>query len=177
MRKAIVPDAHLFEASMRDVKPLKAKRRARAVPKPAPVVAAPVAEKPILYTAKAPRGLPPSPKPAAAPKPQAPGLDGATERKLTRGLLEIDATIDLHGMTQAQAHSTLDRFVGRHVNQASRVLLVVTGKGKGGDGVLKRQMPEWLMAGPYASRILRIVTAARGHGGGGAFYVLLRRKR
>lgn len=177
MRKAIVPDAHLFEASMRDVKPLKAKRRARAVPKPAPVVAAPVAEKPILYTAKAPRGLPPVSKPAAAPKPQAPGLDGSTERKLTRGLLEIDATIDLHGMTQAQAHSTLDRFIGRHVNQASRVLLVVTGKGKGGDGVLKRQMPEWLMAGPHASRILRIVTAARGHGGGGAFYVLLRRKR
>ena len=176
MRKAIVPDAHLFEASMRDVKPLKVKRRARAVPKPALAVA-PVVEKPILYTARSPRGLPLSPKPAAAPKPQAPGLDGSTERKLTRGLLEIDASIDLHGMTQAQAHSTLDRFVGRHVNQASRVLLVVTGKGKGGDGVLKRQMPEWLMAGPYASRILRIVTAARGHGGGGAFYVLLRRKR
>ncbi|MBL0931768.1 MAG: Smr/MutS family protein [Alphaproteobacteria bacterium] len=176
MRKAIVPDAHLFEASMRDVKPLRGKRRARAVPKPAQVVA-PVVEKPILYTAKAPRGLPSSPKPAAAPKPQAPGLDGSTERKLTRGLLDIDATIDLHGMTQAQAHTTLDRFVGRHVNQASRVLLVVTGKGKGGDGVLKRQMPEWLMAGPSASRILRIVTAARGHGGGGAFYVLLRRKR
>lgn len=176
MRKAIVPDAHLFEASMRDVKPLKAKRRARAVPKPEPVIA-PVVEKPILYTARSPRGLPLSPKPVAAPKPQAPGLDGSTERKLTRGLLEIDASIDLHGMTQAQAHSTLDRFVGRHVNQASRVLLVVTGKGKGGDGVLKRQMPEWLMAGPYASRILRIVTAARGHGGGGAFYVLLRRKR
>ncbi len=176
MRKAIVPDAHLFEASMRDVKPLRGKRRARAVPKSAPVIA-PVVEKPILYTAKAPRGLPSSPKLAAAPKPQAPGLDGSTERKLTRGLLEIDATIDLHGMTQAQAHTTLDRFVGRHVNQASRVLLVVTGKGKGGDGVLKRQMPEWLMAGPYASRILRIVTAARGHGGGGAFYVLLRRKR
>ncbi|MBL8654450.1 MAG: Smr/MutS family protein [Alphaproteobacteria bacterium] len=176
MRKAIVPDAHLFEASMRDVKPLKAKRRARAVPKPAQVIT-PVVEKPIIYTAKSPRGLPPSPKPAAAPKPQAPGLDGSTERKLTRGLLEIDASIDLHGMTQAQAHTTLDRFVGRHVNQASRVLLVVTGKGKGGDGVLKRLMPEWLMAGPYASRILRIVTAARGHGGGGAFYVLLRRKR
>jgi DNA-nicking Smr family endonuclease len=173
MRKAIVPDAHLFEASMRDVKPLKGKRRARAVPKPAPAVV----EKPIVYTARSPRGLPPSPKPAAASKPQVPGLDGSTERKLTRGLLEIDATIDLHGMTQAQAHTTLDRFVGRHVNQASRVLLVVTGKGKGGDGVLKRQMPEWLMAGPYASRILRIVTAARGHGGGGAFYVLLRRKR
>ncbi len=176
MRKAIVPDAHLFEASMRDVKPLKAKRRARAVPKPAQVIT-PVVEKPIIYTAKSPRGLPPSPKPAAAPKPQAPGLDGSTERKLTRGLLEIDASIDLHGMTQVQAHTTLDRFVGRHVNQASRVLLVVTGKGKGGDGVLKRLMPEWLMAGPYASRILRIVTAARGHGGGGAFYVLLRRKR
>jgi DNA-nicking Smr family endonuclease len=176
MRKAIVPDAHLFEASMRDVKPLKGKRRARAVPKPTPAVAA-VAEKPIVYTARSPRGLPPAPKAAAASKPQAPGLDGSTERKLTRGLLEIDATIDLHGMTQAQAHTTLDRFVGRHVNQASRVLLVVTGKGKGGDGVLKRQMPEWLMAGPYASRILRIVTAARGHGGAGAFYVLLRRKR
>lgn len=165
MRKAIVPDAHLFEETLRDVAPLKGrKRRAKPVAAPAPAAferAAPIAR--------------PIAKPAA--KPQAPQLDGSTERKLTRGLLTIDATLDLHGMTQTQAHAALDRFVGRQLGTPARVLLIVTGKGKGGEGALKRLMPEWLMAGPYAARILRIASAARSHGGGGAFYVMLRRKR
>ena len=170
MPKTIVPDAHLFEASLRDVVPLKGrKRRAKPAPPQASVeppapIARPVAVRPSV--AKPP-----------PPKPQKPGLDGSTERKLTRGLLAIDATLDLHGMTQTQAHSALDRFVGRQIGTASRVLLIVTGKGKGGDGVLKRLMPEWLMAGPYAARILKIASAARFHGGGGAFYVMLKRKR
>lgn len=172
MRRAIVPDAHLFEATMRDVKPLKGrKRRAKAE---APAASAPPVER-VAPVARAPAPAKPAAKPAA--KPQPPGLDGGTERKLTRGLLPIDATLDLHGMIQTQAHAALDRFVARQLGTAARVLLIVTGKGKGGDGVLKRLMPEWLMAGPYASRILRIVSAARGHGGGGAFYVLLKRKR
>jgi DNA-nicking Smr family endonuclease len=166
MRHAIVPDAHLFEATMRDVKPLKGrKRRAKAELRPAPV---PAVERAVPVS----RSMA---KPAA--KPQPPQLDGSTERKLTRGLLAIDATLDLHGMTQTQAHNALDRFVGRQLGTPARVLLIVTGKGKTGDGVLKRLMPEWLMAGPYASRVLKIVSAARNHGGGGAFYVMLRRKR
>lgn len=167
MRKAIVPDAHLFEETLRDVVPLKArKRRAKPAPPPAPVPAIVARAAPVVQ---------PTPKPPA--KPQPPQLDGSTERKLTRGLLTIDATLDLHGMTQTQAHAALDRFVARQIGTAARVLLIVTGKGKGGDGVLKRLMPEWLMAGPYASRILKIASAARGHGGGGASYVMLRRKR
>jgi DNA-nicking Smr family endonuclease len=166
MRRAIVPDAHLFEASLRDVTPLKGrKRRAPVEPPSVP----PRVERAV------PIPRPPVAKPAA--KPQAPQLDGATERKLTRGLLDIDATLDLHGMTQAQAHASLDRFVARQLGTAARVLLIVTGKGRAGDGVLKRLMSEWLMAGPHASRILKIASAARGHGGGGAFYVMLRRKR
>jgi DNA-nicking Smr family endonuclease len=164
MRKAIVPDAHLFEASLRDVVPLKGRKRRSKSEAPPPVREerpAPVARQAV--------------KPIA--KPQAPQLDGSTERKLNRGLLAIDATLDLHGMTQTQAHTALDRFVARQIGTPARVLLIVTGKGKGGDGVLKRLMPEWLMAGPYASRILKIASAARNHGGGGAFYVMLRRKR
>jgi DNA-nicking Smr family endonuclease len=166
MRKAIVPDAHLFEATMRDVKPLKGRKRRAKTEAPPPAVP------PVERAAPVSRSMA---KPVA--KPQPPQLDGSTERKLTRGLLAIDASLDLHGMTQTQAHNALDRFVARQVGTSSRVLLIVTGKGKGGDGVLKRLMPEWLMAGPYASRILRIASAARNHGGGGAFYVMLRRKR
>lgn len=165
MRRAIVPDAHLFEETLRDVVPLKGrKRRAKPVPAPAPV--------PVERSAPVARQVA---KPMA--KPQPPTLDGSTERKLTRGLLAIDATLDLHGMTQVQAHAALDRFVGRQIGTASRVLLIVTGKGKDGAGALKRLMPEWLMAGPYASRVLKIASAARNHGGGGAFYVMLKRKR
>lgn len=167
MRKAIVPDAELFERTLRDVVPLKGrKRRAKPAEPPAPASPPPERKAPVARVL---------PKPAA--KPQAPQLDGSTERKLTRGLLPIDATLDLHGMTQAQAHAALDRFVGRQIGTAARVLLIVTGKGKGGEGALKRLMPEWLLAGPYASRILKIASAARNHGGGGAYYVMLRRKR
>jgi DNA-nicking Smr family endonuclease len=167
MRRAIVPDADLFERTLLDVVPLKGrKRRAKLAEAPAPAPA------PIECQAPVARARP---KPAA--KPQPPALDGSTTRKLTRGLLPIDATLDLHGMTQSQAHAALDRFVGRQLGTSARVLLIVTGKGKGGEGTLKRLMPEWLMAGPYASRILKIASAARNHGGGGAFYVMLRRKR
>jgi DNA-nicking Smr family endonuclease len=170
MRKAIVPDAHLFEASLRDVAPLKGrKRRAKPAPPLVPVEqSAPLAR---------PTTIKPSVAKSQPAKPQPPQLDGSTERKLTRGLLAIDATLDLHGMTQSQAHAALDRFVGRQIGTASRVLLIVTGKGKGGEGALKRLMPEWLMAGPHAARILKIASAARTHGGGGAFYVMLKRKR
>jgi DNA-nicking Smr family endonuclease len=168
MRRAIVPDAHLFEASLRDVKPLKRRKAPRKIEAPPPVA-------PVAHVERAAPVVRPAPKPAE--KPQAPQLDGSTTRKLARGLLPIDATLDLHGLTQAQAHAALDRFVGRQIATPARVLLIVTGKGKGGEGALKRLMPEWLMAGPHASRILKIASAARLHGGGGAFYVMLRRKR
>lgn len=173
-RAPLVPDAHLFELAMRDVTPLK-RRRARARPAPvhvAHVVAAPPAvPRPVPAPA-----APPPPRPSARATAE-PGLDRNTAKRFARGEMPIDAAIDLHGMTQARAHEALDRFVAAALKGGARVLLVVTGKGRLGEGILRRHVPEWLKAGPYASRILRLAPARPPHGGEGAFYVLLRRAR
>jgi DNA-nicking Smr family endonuclease len=178
-RKAVVPDAHLFELAMRDVAPLK-RRRARArpaAPPPVPVARTAVAAVPPPPPRPIPiAAAPPPPRPSARAAAE-PGLDRNTAKRFARGEMPIDSAIDLHGMTQARAHEALDRFVASALKAGARVLLVVTGKGRLGEGILRRHVPEWLKAGPYASRILRLAPARPPHGGDGAFYVLLRRTR
>lgn len=175
-RNATVPDAHLFEIAMRDVVPLK-RRKARAKPAPVPVVAEPSPISVMRRTAYVPLSVQAPPPRAPSRKVPEPGLDKNTARRFERGELPIDSAIDLHGLTQARAHEALDAFVGKAVKAGARVLIVVTGKGKQGEGVLRRQVPEWLKLGPHASRILRLASARVQHGGEGAYYVLLRRNR
>lgn len=175
-RTATVPDAHLFEIAMRDVTPLK-RRKARAKPAPPPVVAEPPPMQVGRRTAYVPLPLATPPPRAPARKTAEPGLDRNTARRFERGELPIDSAIDLHGLTQARAHEALDGFIAGAVKAGARVLIVVTGKGKQGEGVLRRQVPEWLKLGPHASRILRLAPARVRHGGEGAYYVLLRRNR
>jgi DNA-nicking Smr family endonuclease len=163
-----VPDIHLFEAAMRDVVPLRKTKKPKSVVKQA-VPTPRIVEVPMLFSM-------PSPK-MPARSAALPGLDRNTARKFERGELPIDRAIDLHGLTQQRAHEALDRFMGEAVKAGLRMLLVVTGKGKQGEGVLRRQVPEWLRGGPYASRILRLANARLPHGGDGALYVLLRRNR
>jgi DNA-nicking Smr family endonuclease len=119
------------------------------------------------------------PKALAAASPKPGGVDGATLTRVKRGKIEVDARIDLHGMDQRAAFATLLGFVETSSRAGRRALLVITGKGpasKGG-GVLRRNVPGWLMASPLAARILAIEPAHLRHGGEGAFYVLLRRRR
>ena len=168
MTRRLVPDLHLFEAAMRDVAPLRKTKKPKTVAKP-PVAAPRVVEVPALFSTP----LPKTPARSAA----LPGLDRNTARKFERGELPIDRTIDLHGLTQQRAHEALDRFMAEAVKAGLRMLLVVTGKGRQGEGVLRRQVPEWLRGGPYAGRILRLANARLPHGGDGALYVLLRRNR
>ena len=113
----------------------------------------------------------------AKARPQNPGIDKATLAKLTRGEIAIDARLDLHGLTQVEAHRALDRALDSGARRGLRLLLVITGKGPGGDGILRRALPGWIESGPHAARVLRVVPAQARHGGGGAFYVYLRRQR
>jgi len=165
-------DADLFAAVVRDVKPL---RRSKIAPHP------------LTDVARAPdlsQGAKP-PEPQArvrglvASAPPNPGIDRRTAERLRKGAMEIDRRIDLHGMTEANAHAALDRFVRQAWRDALRVLLIITGKGsvRDGGGVLRRNLPRWLASGEHAHRVLRIETAQPRHGGGGAYYVLLRRQR
>ena len=112
-------------------------------------------------------------------------MDHRTHQQLTRGKLKPEARIDLHGMTLAEAHPELIRFVLRSHISGKRLILVITGKGKRGDdqgpipqrvGVLRHQLPQWLSQAPLAGVILQVAPAHARHGGGGAFYVYLRKR-
>jgi DNA-nicking Smr family endonuclease len=107
------------------------------------------------------------------------GIDRANAERLKRGLHAIEARLDLHGMTQAEAHRELTDFIGASYQAGRRCVLVITGRGLGpdGPGVLKSAVPRWLEQGALRRRILAIAAAQPRHGGAGALYVLLRRQR
>lgn len=119
----------------------------------------------------------PLPKPAAR-KSGDQEVDRRTDQKLKRGQYPVDFTLDLHGLTQTAAHDKLMATLRRSYNQGLRCVLVITGKGRGeGQGVLRRKVPEWLADEALRPIVLRSHTAQPEHGGSGALYVLLRRKR
>jgi DNA-nicking Smr family endonuclease len=105
------------------------------------------------------------------------GVDGATVERLKRGQVAVEGRIDLHGMDQRAAFAALMGFIETSSRGGRRAVLVITGKGAIGGGVLRRNVPNWLLASPLASRILTVQPAHTRHGGDGALYVLLRRKR
>nr|WP_246781454.1 Smr/MutS family protein [Rhodoblastus sphagnicola] len=117
------------------------------------------------------------------PPPLAP-IEKKLRRRLASGREAIDDRIDLHGMTQAQAHHALIGFIHRAVAQDARIVLVITGKGGPASetsglerGVLRRAAPLWLREPSLRALVVSVEEAARPHGGGGAFYVRLRRNR
>src|SRR5205807_7223823 len=137
-------------------------------------------------TAAAKAAVPPNPLPLAkiprATKPITPPLAplGRRERaQLSRGRKEIDARLDLHGMTQTRAHRALAGFLQRAHHDGLTFVLVITGKGRSGgeSGVLRRQVPEWLSLPEFRAFVVGFEEAGVGHGGEGALYVRIRRAR
>ena len=127
----------------------------------------------IRETVTIPREKPPE-RPASRPN----GLDKRTDERLRRGQMEIEARLDLHGMTQEEAYEALGRFIEAAYAAGRRCVLVITGKGRGGaPGVLKSRVPDWLREEKLAAVILQTHCARPQDGGGGALYVLLRRQR
>lgn len=105
---------------------------------------------------------------------------------MKKGRLSPEARIDLHGMTAAQAHPALQRFILDSASQGRRLVLVITGKGKSRPdqgpiperhGVLRHQVPHWLHSAPLRPHVLQISEAHLKHGGTGALYVYLRKPR
>ena len=118
--------------------------------------------------------------PAPAPAPLAP-LDRRLKARLKRGTQAIDARIDLHGMTQSEAHAALIRFLRRVQRDGARFALVITGKGVRGagddreGGVLRRQVPLWLRLPEFRPYVIGFEAAHVGHGGEGALYLRIRK--
>ena len=153
-------------------------------------------------TASPPDSAPPPPEPARtppapprprasptkrppAPPPPAPGttLDASWDRRLSRGLVQPDAAVDLHGHNLATAYDLLDDRLDRAIGQGARLLLVITGKpptdGRRpvGRGAIRAAVGDWLHASRHASAIAAVRGAHPRHGGAGALYIVLRRKR
>jgi DNA-nicking Smr family endonuclease len=135
-------------------------------------VAPPTSERPAKQVDSA---TPRPPTPRQQPHP----IEKPVIRKLARGRLPIDGRIDLHGLTQSEAHNLLFGFLARAHERGLRHVLVITGKGasRGSEGALKRAVPVWLSKPEFRFLISGHEEAARSHGGEGALYIRLRREK
>ncbi|HVH80166.1 MAG TPA: Smr/MutS family protein [Stellaceae bacterium] len=150
---------------MRDVKPL-APGPARPVPAPKPA-----APPPRPSARPAPTAAPPQPLDRLA------GIDRANAERLKRGKHPIEGRLDLHGMTQDEAHRALAAFIRGSHAAGKRCVLVITGRGSIGGGVLRAAVPRWLEEPQFRPHLLAIAAAQPRDGGSGALYVMLRRTR
>jgi len=185
-------EAALWADVMRDAQVLDPAARRRSADAPVlPAVTSPPDDAVPRETTepKAPEPVAPAPRRnTAAPTPGT-GTDRRTQVRLRRGQLEIDARIDLHGRTQQQARAALETFLASSAARGHRCVLVITGKGapRAAEdagfmsdrerGVLREQVPRWLALAPLAQHVVTWQPAARQHGGGGALYILVRRKK
>ena len=137
-----------------------------------------------LKRAKAGRHVPVPTTPKAEVRPTSLVSDASGHKKVRRGKLDIDGSIDLHGYRQVEAQTALGGFLVRMRASGARCVLVVTGKGRaievGEDyltpqpGVIRRRLPEWLSGPGIREHVSGYASAHPRHGGGGAYYVLLK---
>lgn len=123
-------------------------------------------------------------QPQKTPSPEAPGehLDGGWDRRLRKGMIAPDRSVDLHGHNLAGAHHALDMALERAVADGIRMLLVITGKPPRDPvphrrGLIRAAIGDWLASSRHAGRIAAIRNAHPRHGGSGALYIILRRAR
>ncbi len=145
--------------------------------------------KPLVRTVVTSFASRPGAKPTAAPRPAtkpitANTLDGGWDKRLTRGVVSPDSSIDLHGHTLASAHALLDVGLGRAIARGDRVLLLVTGKPPRPEserpharGAIRSAVADWLAGSRHADSIAAVRGAHPRHGGQGALYIVLRRGR
>ena len=173
------PDLDLWRQVTRDAKPLKGRDGAR--PGAPESGASPGSPKKATKKAAKPRARPsepaPEPKPELRPGGQA-DLDKRQAERLRRGKLPIEARLDLHGHRQEDARAALADFLADCQGAGLRCVLVITGKGEGREGgVLRQSLPGWLNQPPNRARIVAFTPAQPKHGGHGAVYVLIKRRR
>ena len=173
-RRLTDEDRKLWGHFTRSVAPL----RRQAVPAAVPTVAS--------SKAKLPAQVRPVARVAAAAARTAPGLepfDRRLKQRLARGTEPLDDRIDLHGKTQSEAHAALLSFLRKAQSHGARFVLVITGKGGAARddwserGVLKRQVPQWLRLPEFRGYVVGFEDAHSGHGGAGALYLRIRRRK
>jgi DNA-nicking Smr family endonuclease len=176
-------ERELWTTVTRSIAPLR--ETPETVPEEAAAASPPPPPAPRPRRAAAPSA---KPAPAPAPKPAAPPpvepLGRRMRSRVARGAEAIDGRLDLHGLTQSEAHAALLRFLRTAQAREARLVLVITGKGSRnlrGDGsergVLRRQVPQWLQLPEFRVFVIGMEDAHAAHGGEGALYIRVRRKR
>ena len=175
VRKLSAEEQALWQRVVNSVRPMDGRARPHAVP----AASAPVTESlPSTVPAAVPGG-PARSKPRAQPGTT---LDSSWDRRLSRGLLGPDRTVDLHGHNLATAHELLDRRLEEAISSGARLLLLITGKPPKGEGhpgergAIRAAIGDWLAASRHAGDIAAVRNAHPRHGGGGALYIVLRRR-
>ncbi len=165
-----------IKASVKPLRPQPAQPILQAAPTPATAAPTSRARK-IAQSAAPPSATAPPPTQRTA----ADALNKAWERDVRAGRLAIDLTIDLHGSNLAGAHSRLTRAIDSAILSGARVILIIAGKARGADeaprGAIRRELAHWLDHGGYARHILALRGAHPRHGGAGALYLILKRRR
>jgi DNA-nicking Smr family endonuclease len=178
MRRLSPDEQALWNKVVASVRPLHQPAPAPPNPAPAPPELPQAAPAP-----PRPRARPAKPQPT--PPPPAPGitLDASWDRRLSRGLVQPDATVDLHGHNLATAYDLLDDRLDFAISQGARLLLLITGKPPTDDrrpvgrGAIRAAVGDWLHASRHAAAIAAVRGAHPRHGGSGALYIVLRRRR
>ncbi|HEX4742181.1 MAG TPA: Smr/MutS family protein [Caulobacteraceae bacterium] len=167
-------DARLWAVVAATVRPLPGRSHPEAPTEvaPAPAPAPPAkAERPKRPASAPRRVLSPAARPPAPPET----IEPNRLRLIERGREPLAATLDLHGLDQDRARAVLTGFLLRAFDENHRTVLVITGKGALGDGVLRRRTPEWLAEPPLRGVVAGISEAHRARGGAGALYIALKR--
>ena len=179
-RRLSAEERALWARVMATVKPIDPRRAVTAPVSPLP------APPPAAKASALPRRAAATIAPAPAPVRTVPGttLDGSWDRRLSRGMVQPDATVDLHGHTLNSAYAMLDDALGRSVARGDRVVLLITGKPPRPDserpharGAIRAAVGDWLHASRHADAIAAVRGANPRHGGSGALYIVLRRPR
>lgn len=170
MRKLSTDERALWRRVVESVRPIHVMPEAERDP--------PAQEGPVRKAKMVKASPPPAPAAKAAPGIT---LDGSWDRRLSRGLAQPDATLDLHGHNLATAYALLDERLERAIANGARLLLLITGKprveGAEKRGAIRAAVGDWLAASRHAGDIAAVRNAHPRHGGAGALYIVLRKKR
>jgi DNA-nicking Smr family endonuclease len=174
-RRLTRDERELWDRLRHTVRPLR-KRRTKETAEPEK----PKLDRAVAKASPAPKHRAAAPASVAPRPPSLQPLDERARRRLARGLTEVDARIDLHGMRQERAFRALAAFLRKSQARGVRVGLVITGKGRAGDeerGVLYQAVPLWLARPEFRDFVVGFEPASRRHGGAGALYVRIRQRR
>lgn len=181
MRRALTPDeAALWKRVIASVTPIHARAQPRPASPEPPPPSAPDPKPAPRFKGRVPP--PAMPKPAQRKQGAANTLDGSWDRRLSRGLVSPESSIDLHGHSLSAAYDRLDLGLDRAIARGDRVLLLITGKPPRPEserphsrGAIRAAVGDWLASSRHADRIAAVRGAHPRHGGSGALYIVLRR--